>query len=157
MRQIILASESDIYSYSKRNQDIIWSNELDGVISSIKIIDSNLLIAITTDKHIHCLKRDSGETVWTAKNPEELTARDALYTFSPLNVSVETDRRLNSSVLIIPNSDGLTLINPLSGETLTSYTSIDKIKFISDYDTIDKSFYLIEGDILKKIRLDVLS
>ncbi|MCB5230404.1 MAG: PQQ-binding-like beta-propeller repeat protein [Candidatus Cloacimonas sp.] len=157
MRQFYLASKKSLYSLNKRDREILWHLELEEQINSLKILDSNLLLASTNKNLLHCIKRDSGEIVWSAKTAVELTSKDEEYFYSIINISLETDRRLNNSVLIVPKSDGLTVVNPLNGDTLANYQSTDKIKFVSEYDILDKSLYLVEGEKLLKIRLDVLS
>lgn len=155
IRNIYLVSSNTLHAYDKRDKKSIWKLTLDSNINSLEILDANLMIAQTTENKNYCLKRDTGEIVWTSKPKQSHTVDSYHYPYQPVQISLEMDRRLSTGILLLPEPERLTLINILNGDTLSYYEADDTIYYISDFDLIEKSIYMIKGNKLYKVRFDI--
>lgn len=152
LRQLYLASGNTVYAYGKRDNKKVWQQDFSAPVTSVEILDANLMIVSTLDKLSHCLKRDTGETVWQRITGPQ-TSKTKLY--NPVQISLEMDRRLSNSIVLFPDEKSLTLLNILNGDTLFFYQSETSIDFISDFDFIEKALYLVKGRRLYKVRFDI--
>ncbi len=154
LRQIYLASDNKVYAYDKRDNKNTWSQEFPAVVTTIEILDANLMIITTVENTSYCLKRDTGDTVWKRSGGEQAS----LYQhapYKPVQISLEMDRRLNNSIVLFPDEKSLILLNILNGDTLFYYHADSKIDFISEFDYIDKALYIVKGRRLYKVRFDI--
>ncbi len=156
MRFIFLSSNNKLYAYEKKDKKNRWMVSLPNDIYSIEILDANLMVATTVQNQSFCLKRDTGDIIWhregigVSKLGEESR-------YKPVQISLEMDRRLNNTVVLFPDKRSLTLLNLLNGDTLYHYESDYQITFVSDFDFIDKSVYIVKSNKLYKIRIDIRS
>lgn len=165
LRQIFLASNNRLFSYDKREKNNLWTIDLPQRMTSIEVLDANLMIVSTTHNKSYCLKRDTGDIVWERNGEPYLYGQDTapvpnehkrrLYGHKPVQVSLEMDRRLNNSIILFPDTHSLTLVNILNGDTLYYYKAESKIDHISDFDFIEKSIYMVKGNRLLKVRFDI--
>jgi|SRR5690554_3091112 len=157
MRNIYLISHDQLYAYDKRDKKNSWRTSLEEPITALEILDSNLMIALTGDNRSYCLKRDTGEIVWSMKDDALDQSYSPAPAYKPVQVSLEMDRRLNTSIILFPKMYGLTLINILNGDTLTHYSTDERINYVSEFDLLEKSIYMIKGNKLYKVRFDIIS
>ncbi len=155
LRNIYLASNDKLYAYDKKNKKNTWNISLNHNIIALEILDSNLMLVMTADNISHCLKRDTGDIVWQKGDDTHQLAFSPAPPYQPVQISLEMDRRLNTSIILIPQYNSLTLINILNGDTLSYYATEDVISYVSDFDFIEKSIYMIKGNRLYKVRFDI--
>ena len=155
LRNIYLVSEDILYAYDKRTKRNTWKTSLNHNIIAIEILDSNLMLVMTADNISYCLKRDNGEIVWFKGDDTQKPVYTPAPHYQPVQISLEMDRRLNTSTILIPHYNSLTLINILNGDTLSYYASDEIINFVSDFDFIEKSVYMIKGKNLYKVRFNI--
>jgi hypothetical protein len=155
MRNIYLVSGKTLYAYDKKDKKNSWKTHFSGDIIALEILDANLILAITNDNKNICLKRDNGEIVWSIGEPAEELTFYATPPYHPVQISLEMDRRLNSGIILLPQQDGLILVNALNGDTLSHYSAEETITHVSDFDLLEKSIYMIKGEKLYKVRFDV--
>lgn len=153
-KYFFLTSNKSISAYDKKSKDSTWKIELDDKITSLTLLDSNRLLVITKDHKTTCIKRDTGEIAWTLENDVEPLPKQ-IKVYTPMQISLETDRRLSSSIVLYPQRKSISLINILTGEILSQYDCSREISFISEHDYLEKAIYLIEGSKLLKLRIEV--
>ncbi|MBW6515125.1 MAG: PQQ-like beta-propeller repeat protein [Candidatus Cloacimonetes bacterium] len=155
LRNIYLVSNDVLYAYDKRTKRNTWKTNLNHNVVSIEILDSNLMLVMTADNISYCLKRDNGDLVWTKGDDSQLPIYSPAPPYQPVQISLEMDRRLNNSIILIPYYNSLTLINILNGDTLTHYSSDETINYVSDFDFIERSVYMVKGNKLYKVRIEI--
>ena len=154
LRQLFLVSGNFVHSYDKRDKKNLWSLDFKQRVNNLEILDSNLMLVSTSANEYFCLKRDSGDIVWSRQSIEG-KMRPETSVYKPIQVSLEKDRRLNTSIILIPDPENLVVLNILNGDTLYHYSSDSRISYISDFDFVEKSIYMVKGDKLYKVRFDV--
>ena len=157
MRNIYLISHDQLYAYDKRDKKNHWRTTLGEPIIALEILDSNLMIALTSNNKSYCLKRDTGEIVWSMEEDDFRPVYSPAPAYRPIQISLEMDRRLNTGIILFPQEYGLTLINILNGDTLTHYSTRERISYVSEFDLLEKSIYMIKGNKLYKVRFDIIS
>jgi outer membrane protein assembly factor BamB len=115
------------------------------------------MIALTSNNKSYCLKRDTGEIVWSMEEDDFRPVYSPAPAYRPIQISLEMDRRLNTGIILFPQEYGLTLINILNGDTLTHYSTRERISYVSEFDLLEKSIYMIKGNKLYKVRFDIIS
>jgi hypothetical protein len=154
MKQLFLVSHNKLFIYDKKNKKNTWKSEFEHEIVHIEILDANLLLLTLKNNTNLCLKRDSGEVVWSHYSEETLVPQESS-PYNPIQISLEKDMRLNTGIILLPEPESLTILNILNGDTLYYYEAENMITHISDFDFLEKSIYMVKSDKLYKLRFDI--
>jgi len=154
VKHFYFTTDNKLYVYDKKKDTrMIWNYELPDMILKTEMLDNNQIMAICADKKAYVFKKDTGEIVWETKFARDFsTEREMSY---PIQVNLEKDKRLVNGLLVVPRNQTIILINNLNGEELTSFTFDKEILYITDYDIIEKTLYVITEDKLRAVSYDI--
>lgn len=155
LTRLYLVSLDKIVAYHKKNSTIAWKKELPSNIEYMQLLDNNLLVAQTEDKQLITLQRDTGKLNWRIenRNPYKKLPNNLI----PFQISSDDDKRLLYPLLVIPNETTICILNSITGIKYACYRAMDPITFISNYDVTEKAIYIIEGEYLIKLKLEISS
>lgn len=137
----------------KRHLEEQWSKRLSARIINLTLLDANRLTVVTENHDMICFNRDNGMLIW-----EQATDRVADKPKSKLDVyqiSLNEFRRLDRSVILLPSKHSIDLLDNLSGERIARYESDSEIRYISSFNMLERSIYIVEDDRLSMLRFDV--
>ena len=153
-KRFYFTSDSKLAVYSKTTFKEIWSKQLPSNISTLNILDSNLLLCSTTADSIYCFKKNTGSLVWKKR----YAIKDSQYKIDflePIQISLQMDKRLLNSLSLLPVNNKLILINNINGKHLSSIELENEIKFITPFDIVEKRVYVVENDKLILVSYDI--
>ncbi len=140
-----------IHAIDKNTRKELWKYEADSPIRKIILTDANRALVATKSGKLFSLSRSDGEMEWVSTNVTIDPDRSSF----PIQLDYGQDRRLTSSVLLSIENKRLVLMNCRDGKQLAELEiGIDSIE-ISNYDVLEKCWYIIENDKLSKVRFDV--
>ena len=149
LKHIYLIANKSIKVISKKKMELVNTINISGVVS-MKLLDANLLQAQTEDKMI-CINRHTTEVLWEHK----LKTQQYKKFNNSVNISVMDDRRLSSSISIVYDKNQISILNDMNGKKLFSVILKKDIVFISSYDNIEKSLYIVVDNGLLKMDLEI--
>jgi len=155
LRNLYLVSFDKIAVYDKTNLLNIWRSQLDHDIMTFLLVDGNNIFIVDIQGKIYTLNRNSGEQVWS-HNYGEMFLYNQNFSTRNLLITNNDDKRFLTSLLIIPLNNEIIVLDVLTGQILYSMKLDDLIFYISEYDPVDKGFYIGYGNkiakfILKKV------
>jgi hypothetical protein len=152
MRNIYLVSFDKIAVYDKSTLNSIWMRQLDHDIVSFSLIDGNNILILDIQGNVQGLSRGTGESIWSFVYGD-IHLYNMSFSVKPLQITNSDDKRLLSSVLILPINDQIMIVDINSGEILFSLDFDDMIYHISEYDPLENAIYVGVGDKLAKLLL----
>ncbi len=154
-KYIYLVSKNALKVFNKKCEKMKWEKSFVSSIISIELIDANRLLVLTKNERILCLHRDNGKLAWKIDSgyiPDDLQEKYTLF-----QISLDKYKRLDSSVILMLSKNKISLLNNINGKTLSTYIAEEEIRFISDFDILEKCIYIVEGENFSKIGLKVKS
>ena len=153
MHNLYLTFEYHFIVLRKKSDHIKWEKDFTAKIINIELLDANRLLIVTSDGQINCFNRETGFEIWQKKCdfPQDISDRKNMIH----QISLEKFKQLDNSMIVIPNKNSISFMNLMNGELIFKYESENEIKFISEYDMLERSLYLIEGEKIIQIKLDV--
>ncbi|MDD3051614.1 MAG: PQQ-binding-like beta-propeller repeat protein [Candidatus Cloacimonetes bacterium] len=155
MNKIFLVSNKKIVVYDKKDKKLIWQKDLNQKILALNLLDGNQIIVICEDSTIITLKKDNGEFVWERMTENKIKPLNTQ--LLPVQVSIEKDRRLSNSLLLFPSEKSIKLLNNLNGEVLSEINFDEKIDFVSEYDIVNKNFYVVSNRQIKAVSFEIIN
>ena len=154
-KQMYLISENTLKSISKKPSILKWERVFEEGIIGIELLDANRLLVVIEGNKMFCLHRDLGTDIWE----RNLNCNPHIdYEFNSIfQISLDKYRRLDSSIILLLSDNSITALNNITGESLATYVSKNKIHFVSDFDLIEKCIYIYEDNCLVKIDFIVKS
>ncbi len=137
----------------KRNHEEQWSHRLSARIINMTLLDANRLTVVTENHNVICFNRDNGMVMWeqtTDRVSDKTESRCDVY-----QISLNEFRRLDRSVILLPGRNSIDLLDNLSGERIARYESESEIRYISSFNMLERSIYIVEDDQLSMLRFDV--
>ncbi|MDD2230312.1 MAG: PQQ-binding-like beta-propeller repeat protein, partial [Candidatus Cloacimonetes bacterium] len=150
--KIYLVADSRMMAFDKKNRQLLWSKSFDVDIRSVLLSHGNLLISLD-NQQVYGLK-DDGSEIWQQNLPTESIVADR---FVPCEIRSSSDPRLDKSIVVIPSRRGISIIDPNSGETLSSITLKQDLQALSAYDSYDNCFYAVVDGAILCIELKILN
>ena len=153
MRNLYLVSFDKIAVYNKNDLTSVWIKQLDFDIESILLIDGNNLLVIDNNGTIFAFNRNSGDLNWSQHLNENYISNNT-FTAKPFQITHNEDRRIITSILILPIDTEINVFCSVTGETLFSLDFEDYIYFLSEYDQLSNAIYVSYGNKISKIILE---
>ena len=151
-RNIYCACRQEVIAFKKRSAKIRWKRKINH-INDIVLLDANRLLVKTSNGKIICLNRETGLDLWqkecNIKTDEKKENKNIK------QIYLNRFQQLDSSLLIIPSEKKLVFLNNMNGDSLFSYQSQTEIKYISEFDVLEKSLYIVEHKKIKQIKLEL--
>jgi len=153
MHNLYLTFEDHFIVLKKKSDTIKWEQHFKGKIINTELLDANRLLIISSDGKITCFNRETGFVIWEKDCDFHKEIQDRKNMIH--QISIEKFKQLDNSMIIVPDTRSISFINLMNGETISKYETENEINYISEYDIFERSLYLIEGEKVIQIRLDV--
>ena len=153
LRNLYLISFDKIAVYDKSNMQILWKLQVNADIASFSLIDGNNLLIIDINNNFYALNRSTGEISWSHYF-EEIFIEPGNFTTKPFQISFNEDKRLLTSIIILPVGKNLKILDSVSGDELFVLEIEDYIYNVSEYDQIENAIYISYGNKISKIILE---
>ncbi len=150
-KAIYYGYKNNVCAIDKSTRKELWKYEADSSVEQILLTDANRLLVATMSGKLFSLKRVGGDMEWVATN---VTIQREVTSF-PIQLNYIKDRRLLSSVLLFPEGDDLLALESRDGKEIAKLELTSDSIQISEYDILEKCWYIVEGSKLSKIRFDV--
>jgi len=152
LKNLYLVTFDKIAVYDKDNLDIIWLKQMQYDIVSFSLIDGNNIFIVDSDGHTYALNRNNGEIVWKYDfHPPDVNYLS--FSLKPLLITNIEDKRLLTSILIVPINNQIIIFDTMLGEQLFTADLEDTVYHISSYDPIDNAIYVGHGEKITKMLL----
>ena len=152
LNNIYLASGKTLSSYGKKERNLLWNQEMSADIVSLTRTKASL-IAVLADKTVIGLD-ERGTVNWRGTILDQPLPQQKLH---PIELTNADDARLNSSIIIIPDEFGLSILDSNRGDAFSQVRLKQKLERLSDYDTFDNTFYAIAERSLICIKLKIIN
>ena len=153
LKNLYLVTVDKVAVYDKNTLERIWIVQADHPIANFTLIDGNNLLIVDNSGQIYSLNRNTGEQNWTSIHQNHLY--ESIYSpLKPMQITNNEDKRLITSIIIIPLKDEMQIKDPISGEVLYTLDFDEDIYHISEYDPIDNAIYVSYGNKIGKIILE---
>ena len=153
LRNVYLISFDKIAVYDKNTMENIWRRQMDHNIESFSLINGNNALLIDSGGNVHALNRTTGKTAWTYSFDGMYISNNS-FAARPFQISSSEDRRLLTSLVILPINNEIKVLDNLSGEVLFALKFDDHIFYLSEYDPINHAIYVAYGNRIAKIILE---
>lgn len=153
MHSLYLVSHDKVFSIRKKIGNLKWERQFDTQIRNMMLIDANRLLIITMDKNLYCLNRETGYQIWQKNSEYEYFSSDSGKKM--FQISVNRFKQLESSLILIPGVNKITVINNINGAVISEYQFEKEIQYISEFDLIERSLFIIQQNQIKQIRLEI--
>jgi len=155
LKNLYLVSFDKIAVYDKDYLNIIWLKQMEYDIINFSLIDGNNIFILDSNGTTFALNRNTGDTAWeyTLEQPEINTLS---FSLQPLLISNNEDKRIITSILLIPVNSQIIIFDAMLGEILYTTDLEDPIYHISNYDLIDHAIYVGHGEKISKLLLKKL-
>jgi hypothetical protein len=154
LKYIYLVSYDKIAVYDKNAFDYVWLKQFDNDIQSFSLIDGNIVLIVDADNNATALNRNSGELVWE-KRFDDKFIYEVGYSTKPIQISNINNKKLNKSIIIIPLENKILILDSANGEDNFEIIFEDTIGFVSEYDQIEDSIYVLYGQKISKLVLKI--
>lgn len=147
---IYLSAGEHLLAFDKKSRDLKWKKSFESHINSISFSDAMLIVYLEKDRAFGI--RDDGNVVWEQdlSSPQEDLGR-----LKPSRISPEDDPRLSRPINVVPSLSQISIIDPTSGESLSSISFTDEVKSLSAYDNYAYCFYAVVDDGILCISLKI--
>ncbi len=141
---IYLVADSRLIAFDKKNRQLLWSKNFDSPLRFLQQGENMLLVSLE-NQQVYGVKED-GTVAWQQSLPTQNIVADR---FVPSEIRNSDDPRLDRSIIVIPSQRGVSVLDPASGETLSSLTLKQDLQALSAYDSFANCFYaVVDGAIL---------
>lgn len=152
LNQIYLAAGKTLLAYDKKSRNLLWSINLESEIVSLQKTQVNLVAGLA-NRNLMGFKAD-GSPSWTTKTNREPRAAN---TPRAIELTNSDDARIDGSIIVIPEEKGISILESNRGENLSNITLVDKLAFLSAYDSYANCFYAVAGNSLICLELKILN
>ncbi|NLW19187.1 MAG: PQQ-binding-like beta-propeller repeat protein [Candidatus Cloacimonetes bacterium] len=147
---VYVASENTVRAYKPGGNEPIWETALDSRVNNLlktvyslqASLENGMVLGL--DQH--------GKVLWE----KDIQARMSNSTgLEPIEITQSQDMRLDKSITLIPKDRGIAVLDNYSGGVMHEITLDQDIDFISPYDLQNRCFYVVSGNILMRLDLDI--
>lgn len=149
---IYLVADSRLIAFDKKNRQLLWSKNFDSPLRFLQQGENMLLVSLE-NQQVYGVKED-GTVAWQQSLPTQNIVADR---FVPSEIRNSDDPRLDRSIIVIPSQRGVSVLDPASGETLSSLTLKQDLQALSAYDSFANCFYAVVDDAILCIELKIVN
>lgn len=152
LKNIFLASDKTLVAYDKKSREQIWQKSFEEKIIAIHSLQTGDLVCMFAG-HALCLD-ESGELLWQ----QVMKSNPGCPTPIPIvEITNNEDKRIDKGISIIPEGQGLIVLENDTGAVMSELKLNAKLKYISSYDDYDYCFYAVVENSLVCINLDIVN
>ena len=149
---IYLVSQNRLSAYDKKSRQLLWTKMLEDEIRSTTIHQGMLILYLANQQIIGL--NDEGNILWQQHLPTESITGDR---FIPCIIKNSDDPRLDRSIMVIPSKRGISILDPVRGETISSLTFKHDLDALSVYDSFANCFYAVVGNAVLCVELKIVN
>ena len=149
---IYLVSHNRLSAYDKKSRQLLWSKLLADEIRTTTIHQGVLIVYLANQQILGL--NDEGQQLWQQHLPTESITGDR---FIPCIIKNSDDPRLDRSIIVIPSKRGISILDPVRGETLSSLTLKQDLNALSVYDSFTNCFYAVVDNAVLCIELKIVN
>lgn len=150
--KIFLCSNNQIYAYAKKNQKLLWSKEFPEKIKAVLMGQNAMLIGLENHQLIGL--HEDGEILWQQNLPTHNLVAEC---YGACEIGYDDDPRLDRSIIVIPSQRAINVVDPGSGEIISSLTLKQDLEALSTYDNFDNCFYAVVAGAILRINLKIVN
>ena len=147
-----LVFENTLIAYNKKNRFEVWQKQFTEKIIEVVLLDVNRILVVLESNEIICASRESGSEMWSRKN---IDTRSVCSKSNAFQISLDAYKQLDNSVILSIEKNRLLIFNNISGKNIYEYNSIQEIDFVSDFDLLEKSIYVVKRNELWKLEFEI--
>lgn len=147
---IFLSAGNHLVAFEKKSRKLLWKKSFDMRINSLFFSDNVLMVCLEGDV-AHGYAED-GDEIWQQTINSPITDLGIL---EPSRISPDEDPRLDRSIIIVPSSKMISVVDAQRGENLSTITFKEDLYSLSAYDSFSNCFYAIVADGLICIQLKI--
>lgn len=153
LKFIYLVMGNKLAVYSKINFELEWELYFEKDITSLSLLDANSILVHTSEGRLVCMNREQGRVVW---EKPELESMDTIHKLSAIReISLSKYHQLDSSIILVPGENQLTLLSSINGTEITKIDLDKKVDFISKFDQFEKCVYLSSDKDLSRLTFKI--
>lgn len=152
---IYLIKDNKIFCLTKTSKEISWVQKFNFPIPYVKLLGNKYLLVDYGDNQFFCLNKDNGKIVWARQSKQHIDSVVVNEIDKPIFIDYGRDRRLQYLYFITKDDEDILLFNCENGKIVDRFAMKNKIKFISDYDYITKSIYVVIDNKLICLKLEI--
>ena len=152
IHNIYLTYNKTVSCIQKNSYNEIWKKSFSKVIRNSFLLREGKILIVDEQGSQYLMKRANGTVLWKKDIPIEFPETEEK-TPQLLNIDYTRDGRLEKNYYILTNENTVLLISDKKGEIVDEKSFKEKVDFISDYDYIDKCFYITFGRKIVKVNL----
>ncbi|MBC8382693.1 MAG: hypothetical protein H8E22_02565 [Candidatus Cloacimonetes bacterium] len=152
---IYIITGSELTCVKKNTFQLRWKAEFEGEIKNVESLRDEKLLIIDGRGNHYMLDKARGKIEWQKAKP---ATREKYNKQSPQVIVIDyiRDGRLEQNYYILSHKNLLKLILAGKGEVVAAEEFDDKIDYVSDYDYVEKCFYVCMGRKIIKVDLIIL-
>jgi hypothetical protein len=148
-----LISDNIVTCYKKSNREKKWQNALPHNITEIHLLRNDQILLIDSQGTQYLLQKQDGKVPWNREAIVPIISNKT----SPHIIVIDyiRDGRLEKNYYVTANNNTLSLVSIDAGEIVAQKIFQNPIDFISEYNYIDKCLYLVTGEEIRKINIEL--
>ncbi|MBN2018383.1 MAG: hypothetical protein JW794_09700 [Candidatus Cloacimonetes bacterium] len=152
---IYIITGDEITCVKKNTFQLRWKEQFDGDIQDVQSFRDEKLLVIDSKGNHSLLDKANGEIEWHKVKPV-VQEKYSKQTPQVIPIDYLRDGRLEQNYYLLSNKNAVRLILADKGDVIAEEVFDEKIDYISDYDYVEKCFYISMGRKIVKIDLVIL-
>ncbi len=153
-RHLFLVSNNKIVSVQKDGYKLFWEKKFSNKIISVKLLRNNMMFLLDDLGKQFLLNRTNGEVIWQKET--ELSTKPQQDKVSELvMLDYIKDSRLDKNYYVTVIDSTIKIYSTNSGDLINEKQFSDSIDHISDYDYIQKCFFVVIDNEILKLKLNI--
>jgi hypothetical protein len=149
---IYLVSNKTLFCVRKNNYQIRWNQTCSYPIVAIKLLRNEKILLVDESGFQYLIEKAKGKLLWKREVLIQIP-KMGQQTPELMPIDYIRDGRLEENYYVTVNKNIITVISGEKGEVVAQKDFEQKIDFISEYDYVEKCFYLAFGKKILKINL----
>lgn len=149
---IYLICDNTLNCIRKKSYRVKWSESFQNPIATINLLRNEKILLVDESGIQYLIGKAKGHTLWKREYPI-LIHKKEIQTPEMIIIDYIRDGRLEKNYYITVAGNVISIISGENGKTIMQKKFQQKIDFISEYDYIEKCFYLSFGKRILKINL----
>lgn len=154
IHNIYLTYAKTVSCIQKNSYNEIWKKSFSKEIRNTFLLREGKILIVDEQGSQYLIKRANGTVLWKRDIPIEFP-EIAEKIPQLLNIDYTRDGRLEKNYYILTNENTILLLSDEKGEIIDEKSFKEKVDFISEYDYVDKCFYITFGRKIVKVNLTI--
>ncbi len=153
IKHLYVCTGNTLTAYMRRSFRKKWEYAAGQNILHTELIDGNRILLCGKKEEI-CINRKTGEEIWR-KSVEYNPVKRLGKTVFPIQISFFEEKRLKNSVLLRITGMKIEFVSSVDGKVISTYSFMDDIEMISEYDHVKKCLYAVNGNRITELSVKI--